>query len=88
MNVILLIPARYGSSRFPGKPLAPINGKPMIQHVYERASLAKGLTNIYVATDDERIKATVEGFGGKVVMTSQMPHRELIVSMKRSNCWD
>lgn len=70
MNVILLIPARYGSSRFPGKPLAPINGKPMIQHVYERASLAKGLTNIYVATDDERIKATVEGFGGKVVMTS------------------
>ncbi len=70
MNVILLIPARYGSSRFPGKPLAPINGKPMIQHVYERASLAKGLTAIYVATDDERIKNTVEGFGGQVVMTS------------------
>ncbi|MCP3127007.1 8-amino-3,8-dideoxy-manno-octulosonate cytidylyltransferase KdsB [Shewanella sp. KJ2020] len=70
MNVTLLIPARYGSSRFPGKPLAPINGKPMIQHVYERASLAKGLTNIYVATDDERIKSAVEGFGGKVVMTS------------------
>ena len=70
MNVTLLIPARYGSSRFPGKPLAPINGKPMIQHVYERASLAKGLTNIYVATDDDRIKAAVEGFGGKVVMTS------------------
>lgn len=70
MNVTLLIPARYASSRFPGKPLALINGKPMIQHVYERASLAKGLTNIYVATDDERIKAVVEGFGGKVVMTS------------------
>lgn len=70
MNVTLLIPARYGSSRFPGKPLALICGKPMIQHVYERASLAKGLTNIYVATDDDRIKATVEGFGGKVVMTS------------------
>lgn len=70
MNVTLLIPARYGSSRFPGKPLAPINGKPMIQHVYERASLAKGLKDIYVATDDERIKEAVEGFGGKVIMTS------------------
>ncbi|GIU23952.1 MULTISPECIES: 3-deoxy-manno-octulosonate cytidylyltransferase [unclassified Shewanella] len=69
MNVTLLIPARYGSSRFPGKPLAPINGKPMIQHVYERAALAKGLKDIYVATDDERIKNAVEGFGGKVVMT-------------------
>lgn len=69
MNVTLLIPARYGSSRFPGKPLAPINGKPMIQHVYERAALAKGLKDIYVATDDERIKSAVEGFGGKVVMT-------------------
>ncbi|MGI2065387.1 8-amino-3,8-dideoxy-manno-octulosonate cytidylyltransferase KdsB [Shewanella sp. MF08487] len=70
MNVTLLIPARYASSRFPGKPLALINGKPMIQHVYERASLAKGLTNIYVATDDDRIKSVVEGFGGNVVMTS------------------
>ncbi|MGS0674298.1 8-amino-3,8-dideoxy-manno-octulosonate cytidylyltransferase KdsB [Shewanella sp. 0m-4] len=69
MNVTLLIPARYGSSRFPGKPLAPINGKPMIQHVYERAALAKGLKDIYVATDDDRIKDAVEGFGGKVVMT-------------------
>jgi 3-deoxy-manno-octulosonate cytidylyltransferase (CMP-KDO synthetase) len=69
MNVTLLIPARYGSSRFPGKPLAPINGKPMIQHVYERASLAKGLDAVYVATDDIRIKDAVESFGGKVVMT-------------------
>ncbi|QDF66930.1 3-deoxy-manno-octulosonate cytidylyltransferase [Shewanella sp. SNU WT4] len=69
MAVTLIIPARFGSSRFPGKPLAPICGKPMIQHVYERASLAKGLDNIYVATDDERIKQAVESFGGKVVMT-------------------
>ncbi|MBZ4680515.1 MAG: 3-deoxy-manno-octulosonate cytidylyltransferase [Shewanella sp.] len=69
MKVTLLIPARYGSSRFPGKPLAPINGKPMIQHVYERAGLAKGLDNIYVATDDVRIKDAVEAFGGNVVMT-------------------
>lgn len=71
MNVTLLIPARYGSSRFPGKPLAPINGKPMIQHVYERAALAKGITAIYVATDDERIKAAVESFGGQVIMTDE-----------------
>ncbi|MBV7317030.1 3-deoxy-manno-octulosonate cytidylyltransferase [Shewanella sp. NIFS-20-20] len=70
MTVTLLIPARYGSSRFPGKPLAPIGGKPMIQHVYERASLAKGLDNIYVATDDDRIREAVESFGGNVVMTS------------------
>ncbi|MDO6619276.1 MULTISPECIES: 3-deoxy-manno-octulosonate cytidylyltransferase [unclassified Shewanella] len=70
MKVTLLIPARYGSSRFPGKPLAHINGKPMIQHVCERAALAKGLDNIYVATDDVRIKDTVESFGGQVVMTS------------------
>ncbi|WP_133406948.1 3-deoxy-manno-octulosonate cytidylyltransferase [Parashewanella tropica] len=70
MNFTLIIPARYGSTRFPGKPLASIAGKPMIQHVYERASLAKGLANIVVATDDERIQAVVEGFGGKVVMTN------------------
>ncbi|GGY91215.1 MAG: 3-deoxy-manno-octulosonate cytidylyltransferase synthetase [Shewanella sp.] len=69
MNVTLLIPARYGSSRFAGKPLAPINGKPMIQRVYERALLAKGIDNIYVATDDERIKQAVESFGGQVIMT-------------------
>jgi 3-deoxy-manno-octulosonate cytidylyltransferase (CMP-KDO synthetase) len=69
MNVTLIIPARYGSSRFPGKPLALIAGKPMIQRVYERAALATGIDNIYVATDDDRIKNTVEGFGGKAVMT-------------------
>ena len=70
MSYTLIIPARYGSTRFPGKPLALIAGKPMIQHVYERASLAKGVTNIYVATDDQRIQSVVEGFGGKIVMTS------------------
>ncbi|MCH1921310.1 3-deoxy-manno-octulosonate cytidylyltransferase [Shewanella sp. A3A] len=69
MKVILIIPARYGSSRFPGKPLAMIKGKPMIQRVYERALLAQGIDEIYVATDDERIAATVRGFNGKVVMT-------------------
>ncbi len=70
MSYTLIIPARYGSTRFPGKPLAIIAGKPMIQHVYERASLAKGVSNIFVATDDKRIQTVVEEFGGKVVMTS------------------
>ncbi|RCU50532.1 MULTISPECIES: 3-deoxy-manno-octulosonate cytidylyltransferase [Corallincola] len=70
MSVTVLIPARYGSSRFPGKPLAMIHHKPMIQHVYERALQAKLVDEVYVATDDDLIKNTVEGFGGKVVMTS------------------
>jgi len=69
MNIYVFIPARYGSSRLPGKPLKPINGKPMIQHVYERIAEAEGLQGVYVATDDERIKTVVESFGGKVVMT-------------------
>jgi len=66
-----IIPARYASTRFPGKPLALIYNKPMIQHVYERSKEAD-LDALFVATDDERIKKTVEGFGGKVVMTH--PH--------------
>ncbi|QCU91022.1 3-deoxy-manno-octulosonate cytidylyltransferase [Thiomicrorhabdus sediminis] len=69
MNTYVFIPARFGSSRLPGKPLKLIDGKPMIQHVYERISKAKGLMGVYIATDDERIKEVVEGFGGKVVMT-------------------
>jgi 3-deoxy-manno-octulosonate cytidylyltransferase (CMP-KDO synthetase) len=63
-----IIPARYASSRFPGKPLAVIGDRSMIQRVYEQAS--KSLENVYVATDDERIAKAVLGFGGKVVMTS------------------
>ncbi|MBD3755539.1 MAG: 3-deoxy-manno-octulosonate cytidylyltransferase [Gammaproteobacteria bacterium] len=69
MNTFVFIPARYGSSRLPGKPLKLINGKPMIQHVYERIAKAQGLAGVYVATDDDRIREVVEGFGGKVVMT-------------------
>lgn len=69
MEVVALIPARYGSTRFPGKPLALLRGKPMIQHVYECTCLVQGLARILVATDDERIAATVRGFGGEVVMT-------------------
>lgn len=65
-----IIPARYSSSRFPGKPLALIGGVPMIQLVYEQA--CKSLDMVYVATDDERIYDVVQGFGGKVVMTSAL----------------
>lgn len=68
MNFIAIIPARYASTRFPGKPLANLNGKPIVQHVYERVSAV--VNHTFVATDDERIRAAVELFGGKVVMTS------------------
>ncbi|MBM4294843.1 MAG: 3-deoxy-manno-octulosonate cytidylyltransferase [Deltaproteobacteria bacterium] len=69
MKIIALIPARYGSTRFPGKALAPILGKPLIQWVYEQAARVKGLDGLWVATDDERIKEGVEGFGGRAIMT-------------------
>lgn len=69
MNFIGIIPARYASTRLEGKPLAQINGKPMIQWVYEKAS--KALDSVYVATDDNRIKEAVEAFGGKVVLTDK-----------------
>jgi 3-deoxy-manno-octulosonate cytidylyltransferase (CMP-KDO synthetase) len=63
-----IIPARYASTRFPGKPLALIGGKTMIERVYNQAALV--LENVYVATDDQRIQMAVQSFGGKVVMTS------------------
>lgn len=66
----VVIPARYESSRFPGKPLVDLCGKPMIQHVWERCCLAVGQEKVYVATDDTRIQSAVEYFGGQVVMTS------------------
>lgn len=69
-KIIGVIPARYASTRLPGKPLADICGKPMIQHVYERCKKSSLLTDLIVATDDNRIKEAVEGFGGKVLMTS------------------
>lgn len=68
MNFLGLIPARFGSTRLEGKPLADIEGKTMIQRVYEQAQ--KALPDVYVATDDERIQAAVLAFGGNVVMTS------------------
>ncbi len=70
MNAVGLIPARYAAQRFPGKPLAPIAGKPMLQHVYEGARQAKRLREVVVATDDERIAAACSEFGAPCVMTS------------------
>jgi 3-deoxy-manno-octulosonate cytidylyltransferase (CMP-KDO synthetase) len=70
MKVACIIPSRYQSSRFPGKPLADIWGKPMIQHVYERVLKAKTVSSVAVATDDERIFAAVRNFGGHAIMTS------------------
>lgn len=66
-----MIPARFGSTRLPGKPLSDIHGKPMIQHVHERVRRARRPDRVLVATDDERIAAVVRGFGGEVVMTSR-----------------
>ncbi len=69
-SVMVVIPARYGSSRFRGKPLVMLGRKPMIQHVYEQAAACRAVTEVLVATDDERIKQAVEGFGGRAVMVA------------------
>jgi 3-deoxy-manno-octulosonate cytidylyltransferase (CMP-KDO synthetase) len=71
MSVVAIIPARYGSTRLPGKPLAIIGGKPMIQRVYENAAKARVLDRVIVATDDRRVEAVVRQFGGEVMMTSK-----------------
>jgi len=70
MRVVGLIPARYASKRFPGKALVDLLGKPLLQHVVERAGQARTLSEVIVATDDVRIADSVRGFGGKVQMTS------------------
>lgn len=70
MNITAIIPARYGSTRFPGKALADLCGKPMIQHVYERTIQASHISRVIVATDDQRIADAVKRFGGDYVMTS------------------
>ena len=69
-RVALVIPARYGSSRLPGKPLADLHGKPMVQWVYEKACQVAAASDVVVATDDQRILNAVEAFGGKAVLTS------------------
>ena len=70
MKIVVIIPSRYGSTRFEGKPLALISGKTMIQCVYERAAGAEIVDQVVVATDDERIYGAVTGFGGKAIMTA------------------
>jgi len=72
LAIVTIIPARYGSTRLPGKPLSDIHGKTMIQHVYERARSARSPRRVLVATDDERIASAVRGFGGEAVLTSPL----------------
>ena len=72
MKILGIIPARYASTRFPGKPLIDIQGKSMIQRVYEQAKKAASLSDIIVATDDDRIFHAVRAFGGNVIMTSDV----------------
>lgn len=69
-KVAVIIPARFGSTRFPGKPLHPIAGKPLLQHVWERCQRAKGIEEVVVATDDMRIAEAAFGFGAEVALTS------------------
>jgi len=68
-KIVIVIPARHGSTRLPGKPLVMLGGKPMVQRVYERAKMAKSASRVVVATDDERIVKAVEAFGGEARMT-------------------
>jgi 3-deoxy-manno-octulosonate cytidylyltransferase (CMP-KDO synthetase) len=75
MRIIAIIPARMGSSRFPGKPLARILGRPMIEHVFRRAAMCYLLDAVYVATCDEEIRRVAEGFGAQVLMTSDAHER-------------
>ena len=70
MKVLAVIPARYGSTRMPGKPIMDILGKPMIQWVFENVSRVREFDQVVVATDDERIRGVCEGFGASVIMTS------------------
>jgi 3-deoxy-manno-octulosonate cytidylyltransferase (CMP-KDO synthetase) len=75
MKIVAIIPARMGSTRFPGKPIAPILGLPMIEHVYRRTAMSAKLSDVYVATCDPEIKAAAEAFGGKAIMTSALHER-------------
>ena len=71
MKLVALIPTRWGSTRFPGKALVPILGKPMIEHVYRRAQAIPGINEVLVATDSAEIQRTVLDFGGRVIMTAE-----------------
>ena len=69
LEIVAIIPARFASTRFPGKPLADLDGRPMIEHVYRRAVACRAVSRVIVATDDLRIATTVTGFGGQVRLT-------------------
>ncbi|HEY3448857.1 MAG TPA: 3-deoxy-manno-octulosonate cytidylyltransferase [Myxococcales bacterium] len=71
MRAVAVIPARWASTRFPGKPLALLRGRPMVAHVWERVSRVRGLSAVLVATDDERIAQAVRAFGGEVALTGE-----------------
>ncbi len=75
MKIVAIIPARMGSTRLPGKPLSPILGRPMIEHVYRRTAMCTALDKVFVATCDKEIFETVEAFGGKAIMTSPSHQR-------------
>jgi 3-deoxy-manno-octulosonate cytidylyltransferase (CMP-KDO synthetase) len=75
MNIVAIIPARMGSTRFPGKPMAPIHGIPMIGHVYYRCKMSNLLDDVYVATCDQEIMDYVESIGGKAIMTKDTHER-------------
>jgi 3-deoxy-manno-octulosonate cytidylyltransferase (CMP-KDO synthetase) len=74
-RIVTIIPARLGSSRFPGKPLAPLLGRPMLEHVWRRASMCTEISETYVATCDHEIREGAERFGGQVIMTSPLHER-------------
>jgi 3-deoxy-manno-octulosonate cytidylyltransferase (CMP-KDO synthetase) len=90
MKVAAIIPARYHSTRLPGKPLADIAGEPMIRWVYERARSARLVDEVWVATDDERIQKTVESFGGNARMTSSghQSGTDRLAEMAKEMNWD
>lgn len=75
METIAVIPARMGSSRFPGKPIAQLLGRPMLEHVYKRVALSRALDATYIATCDEEIRVAAENFGAKVIMTADSHER-------------
>jgi 3-deoxy-manno-octulosonate cytidylyltransferase (CMP-KDO synthetase) len=93
MKILGIVPARYNSTRFPGKPLADINGKSMIQRVFEQCALSKKLTKVVIATDDDRIANHVRDFGGQLMMTSPQHQSGTdrcaeIISIDKENVWD
>lgn len=75
MKTIAVIPARMGSTRFPGKPIAQLLGRPMLEHVYKRVALSQALDATYIATCDEEIRLTAENFGANVIMTADTHER-------------